>query len=185
MGYCSSSDVGALSPHLISGAGDFTTSTSPTLVQVNQWISAGSSIINTRLAAKGYGAIPTTSMAYDFARDINANYGAYRAELSRLSSRVSRDENTRADFFKKAYMDMLNDVVVLDLSNAGVPRDYAPPANFAGGISVSDKQENDSDPDIVQPRFQRGQFQNAETINPVPTGNARQGGGDEDLVAEG
>ena len=166
MGYASSSDVAALTPHLLSGASDFSTSTSPTLSIINTWVSAGSSLVNARIATMGYGAIPTNSAAYDFARQANALYAAWMAERSRMSARVSRDENTRADYFKRDFNDALNMLVGLDLSRMGVTKSNQPPANWAGGISATDKEANESDSDIVQPRFGRDQFRNRESLNP-------------------
>ena len=93
MAYAVSSCVAAICPHLISGASDFSSSTSPTQGQVNSWLSSGSSIIDTKLAARGYSPIGTTSAAYEMAAAINTDYGVDRAELSRLSSRVTKMEN--------------------------------------------------------------------------------------------
>lgn len=166
MAYASSSDVGILTPHLLSGASDFSTSTCPSQSSINTWLSSGCAVINSKLASIGYGTIPANSAAYDFARQANALYGAWWAERSRLSARVSRDENTRDATFRKDFMDMLNLLTTLDLSRMGVSKSNQVPANWAGGINVTDKEANENDSDIVQPRFGRDQFRNREGLKP-------------------
>ena len=171
MGYCSSSDISALTPHLVSGASDFTTSTSPTLAQVTAWISSGCSVVNAKLAVHGYGAISTTSIAYEFARQANALYGAWMAERSRISARVTNDPNTRDRQFKRDFTDMIDMLVELDLTRMGVSRTNRQPDNWAGGVDVQDKDDNSSDTSIVQPRFARGQFDNIESQKPRISGS--------------
>ena len=170
MGYCSSSDISALTPHLVSGS-DFTASTTPTLAQVTSWISSGSSVINAKLAAHGYGAIPTSSIAREFALQANALYGAWMAERSRISARVTNDPNTRDRQFKRDFTDMIDMLVELDLTRMGVSRTNIQPANWAGGIDVDDKDTNATDTSIVQPRFARGQFRNIEAQEPTTSGS--------------
>ena len=170
MGYASSSDIGILCPHLLacgsSSGSDFSASTTPTLNAVNAFISSGSNVIDTRLASKGYDSIPNTSIAYGMAREANAFYGAYLAERSLLSARVSKMENSRADFFKKDFNDTLEMLVNLDLSNAGVGRSLAPKSPYTGGISETDKDNQQDNLDRVPPRFSRGFATNPETTRP-------------------
>lgn len=166
MAYASSSDVAALTPHLLSGVSNFSTSTSPTLASVNAWLSTGSAIVNSKLASRGYGAIPTTSTAYEMAQQINATYAAWMAERSLLSARISRDENTRDNAFKRDFEFLLNMLMSLDLSRMGVSMTNKPPADWAGGISEADKRLNEADTDIVQPRFGRGMFDNRDATKP-------------------
>ncbi len=166
MSYASASDVSSLTRHLLGSASTFDTSSSPTLVEVTVWLSSGSSIINAKLASKGYDAIGATSLAYEFARQANALYGAYIAERSRLSARVSKQENTRGDVFKSDFEDMLEMLVGLDLSRMGVGRSLGPPTPFAGGISREDKENYEADTDRIAPRFARGMFENSETQKP-------------------
>ena len=167
MAYASASDVSSICPHLIgSTASTFDTSTSPTANEVTAWLSSGSSIINAKLASKGYDAIGATSIAYEFARQANALYGAYMAERSRLSARVSKQENTRGDVFKSDFEDMLEMLTGMDLSRMGVGRSLAPPTPYSGGTSKADKEEYEADTDRIAPRFARGMFENSETQKP-------------------
>jgi len=126
-------------------------------------------MINAKLASRGYDSIGESSGAYEFARQANALYGAYLAERSLLSARVSKQENSRSSIFKEDFDDMLEMLVALDLSNLGVTRGKAPPANFAGGIDKSDKQLTEDDTDRIRPRFGRGMFDNPEAEVPDTT----------------
>ena len=171
MSYASASDVSVLTPHLLNGASVFDTSTSPTLATVNVWLSSGCAIINTKLATHGYGAIPAGNVVYGLAQQAEASYAAWWAERSRLSARVARDENTRDTAFRKDFFSLLDQLALMDLSLLGISRINISSAGYAyaGGISVSDKDANASDSDIVQPRFARDMFSNAEVLAPAGT----------------
>lgn len=165
MAYASASDVYAYTHALIAPATapGFTTTTCPTLAEVTVWLSSGCSVINARLGSLGYGAIPTTSAAYDLAVAANALYGAWMAERSRVNARVSADERTRADMFKRDFEFHLNQLVELDLSRMGVSRVSGV---YMGGISVSDKTSVENNTDRVAPRFKRGMNRNPERLDP-------------------
>src|SRR3990167_2212392 len=149
MSYSSASDVAILTPHLLGTASDFTTSTSPTLAAVNSWLSSGCAVINGKLAAHGYGAIPAGNAVYGIAQQAEATYGAWGAERSRLSARVAPDGNTRDTAFRKDFFDLLNQPVAIYLTTVGVSRTNAPPSVYAGGISVSDRETNEDASAIV------------------------------------
>lgn len=167
MGYCVASDVAALTPHHLSGCATFASDTNPTLTEVNAWISTGCGIIEASIGTRGYGAIPTTSAAYGIAAAANAFWGAYMTELSLISARVDRMENTRDERFKRAFDKQLEILMKLDLSVLGVSRSgIARP--YSGGIRQTDKDNND-DGDVIQSRFRRGQFRNTDAIDPVAT----------------
>jgi len=173
MAYASASDVAGYTPNLVSPASTFDSSTSPALAQVNNWLSAGCAVINTRLAGAGYAAIPATSGVYDIARDANALYAAWRAERSRINTRVSADERTRADMFKRDFEFLLDELTNQDLSRSGVT---ATSVAYAGGISVADKLSVESDGDRVMPRFSRGQFSNPRALTPSGDTSGCSGG---------
>ena|SRR3990167_2828490 len=168
MGYCSASDISGLTPHLLSGstASSFTTSTSPTLAEATAWISTGCAIINAKIATKGYDPIGANSPMYEVARHLNAMFGAYMVELTRLSARVNKQENTRSDQFRDAFEAGLKMLMTLDLSTMGVSRGLGPPAEYTGGISQTDKRDTENDSDLVTPRFSRGMFDNREALKP-------------------
>src|SRR3989304_5764711 len=164
MAYASGTDVASLCRNLVGSASSFDTSTSPNLTQVNLWLSSGCALINSVLGTRGYGAIPTPSEAYDFARDSNSLYAAWRAESSRINARVAPGERTRADKFKQDFNDALGELKAMDLSRLGVSVANSPV--YAGGISVADRDTGEADSDRVTSRFIRGMFRNKETIEP-------------------
>lgn len=151
--YASASDVAALCRNLLGPEPNFSDATSPNQAQISAWISSGCAVINANLASRNYGAIPQTSVAWDMARDINALYAAWMAERSRTLTRVTNDERTRADMFKRDFNDQLQQMMRLDFSTLGVIQTGGV---YAGGISAADKDRQESDTDRVAPRFVRG-----------------------------
>ena len=168
MAYASPSDVANYCRNLLGPEPDFSDATSPTRTAINNWLSAGCALIDGQLASRGYSAIPTTSTAYDIARDVNALYVAWQAERSRTTTRVTNEERTRADLFKKDFNDQLKMLLTMDLSQTGVTlsRGTTSGGPYAGGISVSDKDTQEDDTDRVQPRFVRGFGRDASLPNP-------------------
>ena len=157
--YASPSDVGSLTRNLLGSASEYDTTTCPTLAQVNAWLSSGCALIDASLKAKGYGAIPTSSEAYDFAREVNALYASWLAERSRTGARVADNERTRADMLKRDFNDGLTMLLAMDFSYLGITPTVK---SYAGGIDRSDKTTVELDTDRVQPRFSRGQFRDPE-----------------------
>ncbi len=151
--YASASDVAALCRNLLGPEPNFSDATSPNQAQINAWISSGCALINANLSTRGYGSLTQNSAAWDLAKDINALYAAWMAERSRTLTRVTNDERTRADMFKRDYQDLLKQMMALDLSALGVAQTGGA---YAGGISAADKDEQESDTDRVVPRFVRG-----------------------------
>jgi hypothetical protein len=160
--YANASHVYSHCFSLVKPASEFDSSTCPSLAEVNTWLTGGCAVINARLAGAGYSAIPTTSAAYDLASAANALYGAWMAERSRINARVSADERTRADMFRRDFEFHLDMLLELDLSRAGVTQTSVA---YAGGISRSDKDSVSSNTDRVPGRFKRGQFRNPESGN--------------------
>ena len=160
MAYASSSDVGAITRNLLGAETAFSTTTCPTLAQVDAWLSSGCALINSILKSQGYtGAIPTSSDAYELATQANALYGAWLAELSRTGARVSATERTRASLIRKDFDTMMKDMMGLDFSQLGVTQTQR---SYAGGISESDKSLDESDTDRVKPRFKRDDLSNPD-----------------------
>ena len=167
MSYASASDVGALTRNLLGAASAYDTTTCPTLTQVNMWLTTGCAVINSKLAAYGYAAIPTTSGAYGLAQQAEACYGAWMAERSRQSARTGDDERTRAEAFKKDFDYLLKLLSELELDRMGVDTVDATTLLYAGGISISDKASTEAEGDRVKPRFTRDMFKNPESLFPV------------------
>lgn len=171
MAYAAASDVSALTRNLIGGASEltFTVATCPTLAQVNVWLTTGCAVINSRLAGIGYDPIPSGTAPYEVAQQANACYAAWFAERSRQNARTSADERARADIFKEDFETLMEILLDMDLSQSGVVQTSRA---YAGGISVSDKDTVEEDPDRVQPRFVRGMFANSEANAPVANTSA-------------
>ncbi len=157
--YASASDVAIMCQNLLGSASTFSTSTSPALVSVTQWIAGGDAIINSHLASWRYATpAPSTATAYSWLVDLNALYAAARAEMTRTNITLSMGERTRGQVLAKDFWDQLSSLRSLDLTLMGLTRTTTG-GLWTGGISLTDKDEAQSDSDKLQPRFRRGQFQ--------------------------
>lgn len=171
MGYSSASDVSALCGGLIPGETAFSTSTSPTLKEVDRWITSGCGIIETNIAGWGYNVpVASGTALYDWLRDINTYWAAAHAELSRMNIVVSPGERTRGHIFEGFFWKNLEQLSNMDLSligaEVGGTSRTTTSVLYAGGISVSDKNSYATDSDRVTPRFSRGQFDFPDTLRP-------------------
>ena len=166
MAYSTCAQVATLCQNLIQGASTFSSSTSPTDTAVGTWLSSGCSIIETRLAGWRY-SVPVTAgtVAYDMVADLNALYGAAKAEMSRSNVTLQPGERTRGQVFMDLFWKQLKDLRDMDLTMAGLARSSTG-GLYAGGISQADKDSITSDSDRVSPRFQRGIFRTDGTLDP-------------------
>lgn len=150
--------MAAYSPNLITGASNFSTTSTPTLAQVNKWLTSGCGIINSRLQMKGY-SIPTdtTLAVYDELAQLNTLYACAQAEKARTNVRLTIGERTRGQLFEKDFWDELNKFIQQDLSRAGLTYAHA---GYAGATSQSDKATVAANSDRVPSRFFRREFSN-------------------------
>jgi hypothetical protein len=169
MAYASASTVSGLCKNLLGGEPTFTTSTCPTVYEVNQWLSSGCSIIESTLASCRY-TVPVSAGAtiYDWIVSLNALYAAAFAELSRTNVTLSNQERTRGQVMLETFEKQLDRLCDGDLTQAGLSRS-ANGKLYAGGISVADKQSQESTSDRVNPRFGREMFTFPDSLNPNPT----------------
>ncbi len=169
MAYASASDVGLYTPGLLDD-GNFTLSTTPTKAAVERFLSAGCALIETRLKAAGY-SVPVGGGAavYDQISDLNALYAAGRAEMVRMTARVSATERSRSQMFMDAFNNGIDVLLSSDLSRAGLS--VAQKSVYVGGISSSDKDAVENDTDRIAPRFSRGQFRHTDTQRPSQSSN--------------
>jgi len=168
MAYASASDVAAYTPGLLDD-GEFTSAGKPTRDDVARYLTAGDALIDTRLGAAGYSVpIGTGATVYNFVVDLSALYAAARAEMARLTARVSPTERTRASVLMEEFNAGLEMLVSMDLSRSGVAR-ASTGKLYVGGISKADKKSVESDTDRVVPRFERGQFRYTDTVTPGGT----------------
>jgi len=167
MAYSSCQLVAQLIPNLLEGASDFdnmVSTATPGSAQLIRFQSSGCAIINATLQSLGYSVpIASTNTVYDYLADLEANYVAYRAEMTRSSARSAAGERTRADAFKKYFDDGLMMLRNMDLTMMGVSfdRDW-----YIGGISESEIDSVESDTDRVDERFKRGQFDSGDVPGP-------------------
>ena len=157
MAYSSASDVAALCRNLIDDDTNFNTSTSPTLVAVNNWLSSGCSIIETRLTSEGYSTPVTSNLTiYQWIAELNTLYGAAQAERSRMNIIVGMGERNRAMMFERDFWDGLDRMMALNLVDAGLSKSSK--AIYVGGISKADKDSIEGNTDRVVPRFYKDRF---------------------------
>lgn len=168
MTYATTANVAAYTPQLLaSGGTDFSAATTPTATQVTIFLKAGFALINARLNSEGYSTpLPASSEAADFAKDVEALYGAGRAEMVRSTARVAATERTRSQQFMEQFNTGLDALVEINFALSGASRASR---MYAGGISVADKDAQNADQDRVKGRFERGQFRAPETSRPSGT----------------
>jgi len=158
MAYCSTSDVAAYCSNLITGASDFSASTVPTQAQVTRWLSSGSALIDSALMQRGFAPVSDSSCTlYQEFSEMNALYGAAKAETARTNVRLAPGERTRGQVFAKEFADWLKELQSRDLSRAGLSYSHL---GYVGGVSIADKDTVSSDTDRVSPRFNRDEFKN-------------------------
>ena len=166
MSYSTCAMVAARIPNLINGAStldDFDDSIRPASSEIRTFMSGGCALIEAKLAAIGFSAPGSGGVLSDYLGDIEADYAAWRSELSRSSPRTAKGERSRADDFRKAYEAALRQLDKMDLGMLGFTRLQAAGSGwYAGGVSVADKQAVESNADRVDPAFERGKFANPE-----------------------
>lgn len=167
MSYSTCAMVGGRIPNLINGASDIENTCDPKLVPASATIvtfmSGGCALIQAKINAMGFAAPDAGGLLTDWFGDIEADYAAWRAELSRSSPRTAKGERSRADDFRKAYEAALRSLDKMDLGMLGFTRLEAQGSGwYVGGVSVSDKEAVESNSDRVAPAITRDGFANPE-----------------------
>lgn len=159
--YCSTSDVAALAPMLVRGGSDFTSSTSPTVEQVREFIRWVAADMHTLIYSRGYsGSAEPTATAYPVFTMVNALGAAALAEITRTMQTYRAEDRQRGVQLWRMYQDQMQLLLNSDLSQAGFSVDNVPP--YAGGTEKADKEQDALNSLLVQPRFFRGQFRHPE-----------------------
>lgn len=164
MAYSTCARCSSLIPNLLNGASDFdllSVEVVPGSAALISYMSSGCSIINAALQRNGY-SVPVASSngLFDYLADIESNYVAYRAEMSRSSPRTAKGERSRADMFKQAFDDGIKFLSESDLTELGLSKSTTD--WYIGGRTDSDKGIQEKDTDLVQSRFARGRFSNPD-----------------------
>jgi len=165
MTYATCAMVAGRIANLINGASDIEntciTDMVPASATIITFMSGGCALIEGVINSMGYAAPGADGVLADYLGDIEADYAAWRAELSRSSPRTAKGERSRADDFRKAYEAALRQLKKMDLSMMGLtPRESAGSGWYSGGISDADKSAVEGDSDRVRPAFERGKFEN-------------------------
>jgi len=133
---------------------------------VNGWLSSGCGRIEAAIRGAGY-TPPTQTSApavYDALKDLNTFYAAGMAELTRLGVRLGPRDRSRGQFLMEMFDNGLAKLLKTDLGRAGL--DSAGIGTlFVGGISIDDKDIQETDDDRVPPRFQRDMFDFPGTVD--------------------
>lgn len=170
MAYASASDVAAMCSQLVSGENNFTSTTLPTITQVERWLSSACAIIESILQSRGYGVpVSATATIYDWIIDLNATYAASKAEMMRTNVIIGMGEKTKGMLYSKQFWDDIEKLKTIDLTQTGIGRSSIAPI-YTGGISIADKDAREDDTDRVQPRFKRGQFSFPGGLRPDSSG---------------
>lgn len=176
MTYSSASHVFSWCRDILSGSTAFSASTAPTSTDVARWESAGYSRINRSLVAKGYSTpAPAAATCYDELVELEALYAAAMAHTTRNIQQTSSGATTKGAQLMAQFRDGLKDLLSSDLSLAGLSLGTAP-VLYAGGISISDKEVDEADSDLVKPSFYRGLHDDRS----ISWGTADTGKDDED-----
>ena len=166
MAYSTCAMVAARIPNLINGAStldDFEADIRPASSEIRQFMSGGCEMIEAKINSMGFAAPGAGGTLSDYLGDIEADYAAWRSELSRSSPRTAKGERSRADDFRKAYEAALRQLDKMDLSMLGFSLISATGSGwYSGGTSVTDKRAAEADTDRVSPRIARGQFADPE-----------------------
>lgn len=170
MAYATVQDVADLTPWLLgTGESNFSKTSKPTEDAVQRWLDRGAGVINAALAMKGFDTpVGSSATVYDQVVDLNVLYAAYKAESTRMSSRIAVTERTRSQMFKADFDKQLKELLTMDLSQAGVGHTTQ---IKTPGLSKSDKLAEENDTDRVHPRFRRGQFNISGATRPTGSDN--------------
>jgi len=153
--YSSASNVAQFTPSLVSGSTDFSTSTLPTKVAVEGWLSTGCSIIHGALNGAGYStpvSVSTAPAVYGQVQNLEMIYGAAMAETTRLTTRTAANERTRGQIFMKMFQDGLKQLLDTNLSAAGMSKSGTAKI-YVGGQSKDRKSVLAGDSDRVRSSF--------------------------------
>lgn len=167
MSYSSASAVAALTRNL-TGNKQYSTSTCPTINEVNSWLSSGCAVIESKLAGCDY-SVPVTAgtVAYDWLGQLNTLYAAAWAEMSRATATLEPNQSTKGQIFLEEFWNQLKMLCDGDLTLAGLSHSLAGRgAIYAGGTKVSEKQVWEQSTSRVSPRFSRGMFHTPGTLEP-------------------
>lgn len=146
----------------LTDAGVFSTTTQPTLAEVEDWLTDGKAQVNLRLARYGYSKDQTDADVVRVLMHLNALWAAAQVEFSNPSQGFSPEEGSRGEMFLKQFEEQCT----VTINNSGFEELGGTKASdltelsSAGGIRYSDKETIENDTDIIPYAFTRGRFNN-------------------------
>ena len=172
MAYASASNVAPYCLNILGDSTNFTDSTMPTIKQVNGWLSSGCAVINAKILGMGYGIPASGTTIFEALTDCNALFAAARVEMARTNVTLAPGERTRGQIFEEMARACACSVLGAgDLTLVGLTKTSSGKL-YVGGVSVTQKQTEESDTDRVTPRFNRGEFDFPGTIQPKGSNTA-------------
>lgn len=157
-------NVQALCRHLC-GSGGFSTTTTPTLVEVNFFADMAYYKVAAHLEMSGYSKTQTDADVLHFLMNLQVLEWVILIELTYPIAGSGEVNERFLEFARQR--DVYYDLIMTDaLDNLGATRTARPSLNIkATGVSVDDKQAVNDVADNVPPRFYRGIGQNASTAS--------------------
>src|SRR5512139_2348602 len=168
--YSSTSEVKAVTRHLLDGQTTFNSTTRPTLTETEKFIDRASGVLNLALSGGGFrpSAVTTNSTAKLACDDFVTTKAAEWAELSRRGSGYSEAEGSRTATFASLYKSAVDFVKANSLGfvRLGVTQGYKLSDGLAfTGMTVQSERSDPSDTSLEQPFAKRRLFDNSETTN--------------------
>lgn len=166
--YSSTTEVKAVTRHLLAGQSAFNSTTLPTATDVEKFIDRASGVLNVALAGLGFtpGSIHANSTAKLACDDFVTAEAAMWVELTQRGQGFSDGDNSRAKGFAglKTRAETFGRNSALAFKRLGVS--VADPSSqglaFTGLTAQADRTDPD-DATLAQPFARRGQFDNADS----------------------
>ena len=168
----------------------FSTTTQPTLAEVEQWLTAGYRLINMILLEYGYEQDQTDTDIKGVLQEYNVWYACSQAEYSQASAGFSAESGNRGDMFSELFWGSgksaraqshpgIRSIInskAFALLGATIDTEVTAYLS-AGGISRAEKRDAEADSDLVPYMFPRDKFSSPHTR----TSTAYAGDGRADL----
>ncbi len=161
--YSSVDEVKGYTRHLLDGQSTFTTTTRPTLTEVEKFIDRSSALLNVALSAAGFtpAAIYANAVAKLACDDWVTMRAVKYVELTQRGTGYNADEGSRTAAFKNdtaEFIEMMSD----GFANLGIAQSAG---NTSAGLSftamtVESQRDDPSDTSLAQPLITRKGFDN-------------------------
>ena len=148
-------EVQTLERHL-TDSGSFGTATVPTLTQIEEFITDSYYELGTYLTDYGYNRIQAGTNIVGILQHYNALGACAKIELTQASVGYKSGENTRYDRFYTEFMKVKGLIQSPAFERMGATKGWALSAGIsAGGVSISDKEDIETDTDFEPYMFEK------------------------------